>query len=236
VSVLVIPNTFITNTTINAAPFNANFTAVATAVNNIDNTNIGAAGLYASQLLPTSSAQATFGGAIGYTFLAPSTVVTPLTISGVTSQSAHILNVTLTSGGQQVAWVDQTGLLTSGAAIAFGSGSIYGSASTLYIGNDGQATQGMYFNAPSGSTNGYQFAFNNSPPSAKITTDGGVIPGNGAGVVGTAKYYSGTGVPNFSTTNGSIYMRFDGGAGTRMYINQPGASTSGNSWTAIAGS
>lgn len=67
-SVLNTPNTFVTGTTINAAPFNTNFSAVATAVNNIDATNIGAVGLYASNLLPTNAAQATFGGTTTYTF------------------------------------------------------------------------------------------------------------------------------------------------------------------------
>jgi hypothetical protein len=70
----------VTGTTINAAPFNTNFSAVATAVNSIDNSNIGAAGLFASQLLPTTAAQATFGGAIGYQFLAPSASTVPLTV------------------------------------------------------------------------------------------------------------------------------------------------------------
>lgn len=57
-----------TGTTIQAAPFNSNFQAVQTAVNNIDATNIGAVGLYASNLIPTSTAQATFGGTTPYTF------------------------------------------------------------------------------------------------------------------------------------------------------------------------
>ena len=67
-SVLVIPNTFVTGTVIQAAPFNSNFSAVATAVNSIDNTNIGAAGIFASQLIPTTTAQATFGGVLSYVF------------------------------------------------------------------------------------------------------------------------------------------------------------------------
>jgi hypothetical protein len=69
-------NVFVTGTTINAAPFNTNFNLVQTAVNNIDNSNIGSVGLFASQIIPTSSAQATFGGSQSYSFplniLAPS--------------------------------------------------------------------------------------------------------------------------------------------------------------------
>jgi len=68
-------------TTINAAPFNANFTALQTCGNAIDNTNIGVAGIYASQIIPTTVGQATFGGSTSYTFstaltLAAATVLT----------------------------------------------------------------------------------------------------------------------------------------------------------------
>jgi hypothetical protein len=63
-----IPYVFTNGTTINAAPFNSNFTALQTCGNNIDNTNIGSAGIYASQVIPLTAAEATFGGALGYTF------------------------------------------------------------------------------------------------------------------------------------------------------------------------
>jgi hypothetical protein len=59
---------FVTGTTIQAAPFNQNFTAVATAVNSVDNTQVGAAGFFASQIIPTTGGQATFGGSLGFTF------------------------------------------------------------------------------------------------------------------------------------------------------------------------
>jgi hypothetical protein len=136
VAVLTIPNIFVTGTTINAAPFNTNFSAVQTAVNSIDNTNIGAAGIFASQLLPTTSAQATFGGAIGYQFLAPSASTVPLTISGVTSQSANIFDVTLTSGGTQAMWVNDVGAVNVGAnslATLVGDLGISRSASTAKL-------------------------------------------------------------------------------------------------------
>jgi hypothetical protein len=63
-----VPNTFTTGTTINAAPFNANFTALATCGNNIDNSNIGSAGIYASQIICSTVATCTFGGSSPYTF------------------------------------------------------------------------------------------------------------------------------------------------------------------------
>jgi hypothetical protein len=107
-SLLVIPNTFVNGTTINAAPFNSNFSAVATAVNNIDNTNIGAAGLYASQLAPTTIVQATFGGSVGYTF--PSSVLVP---SG--SVSAGTLATGATTGDLSAARSATTGAVFWGS-------------------------------------------------------------------------------------------------------------------------
>jgi hypothetical protein len=63
-----IPYTFTTGATIQAAPFNANFAALQTCGNAIDNSNIGSAGIYASQIIPTTVGQATFGGSQTYTF------------------------------------------------------------------------------------------------------------------------------------------------------------------------
>lgn len=108
-SVLTIPNVFVNGTTINAAPFNSNFNAVATAVNSIDNSNIGTAGLFASQLIPTTLGQATFGGTIGYQFLAATSGTVPLTISGVAGQSVDIFDITLTSGGTKALAVTSAG-------------------------------------------------------------------------------------------------------------------------------
>jgi trimeric autotransporter adhesin len=62
-SLLTIPNVFVTGTVINAAPFNVNFNAIAAVINGgIDNTNIGASGIYASQITNVSGATATFTG------------------------------------------------------------------------------------------------------------------------------------------------------------------------------
>jgi hypothetical protein len=109
VSLLTIPNTFVTGTTIAAAPFNANFSTVATAVNNIDNTNIGVAGLFASNLLPTSPAQATFGGAVGYTFSPGAAGQVPLTVNGATAQTADLFDVFLTPAGIKAFSVSASG-------------------------------------------------------------------------------------------------------------------------------
>lgn len=43
----------------------------------------------------------------------------------------------------------------------------------------------------------------------------------------------GTGGPSFSAPSGSLYMRFDGAANTRLYVNTSTASTSGATWCAV---
>lgn len=73
-----IPNTFTAGTAAVASQVNANFTSLQSCGNNIDHTNIGAAGIYASQIIPDTSAHATFGGAVEYTF--PTTIA----LTGVT--------------------------------------------------------------------------------------------------------------------------------------------------------
>lgn len=106
-SLLTIPNTFITGTTINAAPFNANFSAIAVAVNSIDNTQIGAAGIFASQIIPTTAGQATFGSAQLFTFPAGVAAGGPLTattatlsglLTGTTATFSGIIASTVASG------------------------------------------------------------------------------------------------------------------------------------------
>jgi hypothetical protein len=72
-SLLTIPNVFVNGATINAAPFNVNFAAITTWSTNIDNTNIGTAGLFPSQLIPTTAAQATVGGSFGLLAIASGT-------------------------------------------------------------------------------------------------------------------------------------------------------------------
>jgi len=86
-SSLVIPNVFANGTVINSSPFNQNFGNIVTWSTAIDNTNIGVAGIYASQIVPSSIAQATFGGTSNYTFPA-GIIATAGTFSGVVTGAA----------------------------------------------------------------------------------------------------------------------------------------------------
>lgn len=64
-----VPYTFVDNVSfLTASTTNANNQALYQCATNVDNTQIGASGIYASQIIPTSAAQATFGGSQSYTF------------------------------------------------------------------------------------------------------------------------------------------------------------------------
>lgn len=120
-------------TVVDAVIHNTNWSECVAAVNNVDHTQIGAAGLYASQLLPTTAAEATFGATatgVGYKFLANDATAVPLTVSGVAGQSADIFDVTLTSGGAIAFKIEASGAagfnstITAGGYIATTSGGL----------------------------------------------------------------------------------------------------------------
>jgi hypothetical protein len=68
---------------------------------------------------------------------------------------------------------------------------------------------------------------------AGLLCAGAVAPGH-AGTQGNCGLYGGTGVPSFSATNGSIFLRYDGStASTVFYVNTSGASSSGTTWSAV---
>jgi hypothetical protein len=206
VSTLSIPNVFVNGTTINASPFNTNFNAVATAVNNIDATNIGTVGLYASNLLPGTSAQATFGGTAGYTFLAPSVSTVPLIVSGITSQTAALQEWTLTSGGTNTISVDSFGNLifpSFGGTVPTTNSAIFGVSGTS--GN-------LQFNV--GASGEYEWRANGSLIS--ILAANGALSTIGALTAGSATaatVAAGDGAFSRSTTTGEISIGGSAGAG-----------------------
>lgn len=77
-----VPNTFSNGTAADANQVNANFSALVSCAQNVDNTQIGTGGIFASQIIPTSIAQATFASAFGYTFNNGLTVNSGLTANG----------------------------------------------------------------------------------------------------------------------------------------------------------
>jgi hypothetical protein len=248
---------------IDATSVNLNFNAIATAVNNVDNTQIGAAGIYANQVIPTNTSQATFGGSQPYTF------------SGALATGGPA-QVVRTNGDLEVKRSSSTGLITIGGSSGY---------ATLDYGitNSGVLTISKGLNTPA--------SFYNTLASYSWTGDSGYSSSIGAGstnivagvsgsawnistaasggqflsaqdqsgnfgiksslAVGTSVsaqsgvfpgqaglslggLYANAGVPGFSAYGGSIYIRTDGSSGARIYVNQA-SGTTGSSWTAIAG-
>jgi hypothetical protein len=70
-----LPPSYFTGETLTAVNLNAPLTTLLNCYNNTDFNNIGGAGIYASQIIPTTTAQATFGGSQTYTFPANVTVL-----------------------------------------------------------------------------------------------------------------------------------------------------------------
>lgn len=73
---------FVTSEVLTATVLNANPSNFVNCFSQIDNTNIGANGVFASQIIPTTVGQATFGGTVGYTFGHGLTVSGGMTLSG----------------------------------------------------------------------------------------------------------------------------------------------------------
>ena len=110
---LSIPYAFSPSTTALSAQVNTNFTEVQTSVNNVDNSQVGALGFFASQIIPTNGTNATFGGAQVYTFN-----------NGVTVAGG----VNITNGGATI-----TGNVTiSGTLLASSNGSTMGGVPPAY--------------------------------------------------------------------------------------------------------
>ena len=107
--------TWSTGDTITSARLNTINTVVTNCGNNIDNTNIGTAGIFASQIKGTSSANNTFG----------------------VTTAAATLNVPLILGASAIT-----------------------DNSLVELRNDNGGTNGLLFNVPTGSTNGFQLTVN----------------------------------------------------------------------------
>ena len=94
-SVVSIPYTFSSGQTIYSSYINANFSALQTGINNI---TAAANGVYASDLVPTSSAQATFGGSVIYKFPVGVSSAGPITAQSTSGSSGWVPPVYTLSG------------------------------------------------------------------------------------------------------------------------------------------
>lgn len=113
-STLTITNSFSPGATIQSSLMNANFTAISTWANGqIDNGNVGTLGFYASQIIPTNTAQATFGGTSAYTLPAG------LNFAGTT---ANAITSATTGAVTAFNFNNNAGTPTTGALATFQSG------------------------------------------------------------------------------------------------------------------
>ncbi|MDB5093112.1 MAG: tail fiber protein [Candidatus Eremiobacteraeota bacterium] len=114
-----VAHVFILNEVLTASVLNTNPAGEVACINNIDNLNIGGAGIYASQLIPTSAARATFGGQFGYMFAPNIASQVPLSIMGYTAQTADLLDIFSVGQTTKYFWIDSAGVLHTVAAPQF---------------------------------------------------------------------------------------------------------------------
>jgi hypothetical protein len=111
-------HTYTSSDTVTNTNLNGNINQIITQGNAIDNTYVNnATGFYASQIIPTSTPQGTFGGSVQLTLPLGGIVgttnnaVVPLTVTGNTGggQTAHLLDVLLQPAGTNMFSVDNAG-------------------------------------------------------------------------------------------------------------------------------
>lgn len=208
---LSIPTSFTAGSTISSSQMNGNFNAVAAWANgNIDSTNVGSAGINPVKVLCTTTATCTFGSAQTYIFNPNSAAVVPLSLTNAGSDTADYLDITANGGGAGgVFKVDKNSNATTGGVI-LAAPVATPTASSVWVQNDGGATNGLSINVPASSTNGIAFKV------AGVVSDS--IDANGQfdlnPVTGTV-------------TAGSVGLVNDNGATNGMILNVPTASTNG---------
>jgi hypothetical protein len=122
-------NVFAPATTANPALVNQNFANLVACAQNIDNSNIGSAGIYASQIIPTSPSQAIFGGTQSYTFPASLTVTSDLDVGGNVFAYANLIAANATVNGAAAVGGTLTAASLSSGNIAATIGNFSGSLS-----------------------------------------------------------------------------------------------------------
>ena len=158
-----LPYTFVngpgaSGSTVDANTTNANNQFLQQCATSVDNTQIGPAGIYASQIIPTTLAQATFGGAFGYAF---NNTVTAQASAGATPGPVVIAQPT-------AAPTMQPGNISVGGFVVAGG--------TVRVGGS-SATQGEAF-FTSGSSAYIDYGITN--PGAWAFHGGGIVINNGS--------------------------------------------------------
>jgi hypothetical protein len=249
-----------TGETITAALLNGEIASIVTAGNNIDNNNIGTLGIYASQIKPTSGAQATFGGTNTYTFIAGEVVSSnndasvPLAINGNSAtQSAALLTVNQNAGGTLEFQIAGNGTGTINAPLILLNSANLNVAASAAIQANG-AGDSIFLNVPTTSALGLQYRVNNvlfggfnttgvlsaGPLINALNTPGPVSPtytAAGAAVAGTQHAVQGsvTATTTGSWLNGTL-AAWSGGSNIATFTNNAvfaSASSYSVVWTLV---
>jgi hypothetical protein len=238
-------NVFVTGTTANPTPVNQNFSNLVACAEDIDNSNIGAAGIFASQIIPTSSTQATFGGSQPYTF------TTALTVPSLTSSGAVSGTTGTFTGAVSGATLTSSNTVTGVAANFSSSSNTMGAlsldggrvsqAGDLALTLNGASNAGRVIFGSSATASGlllfnsgtYYLEQNPSSPTLSSVNVGalsatsitsGAIQSN-SGYVPPSYFYNGTTTSGFHIVSGNITIASPG-AGN---VNLTGAVTLGGS-------
>lgn len=136
--------TFTTGQTLTAPVLNSNPTTFSGCFNNIDYTNIGSAGIFASQMMPTNSSQSTFGGGQNYTF--PNNLTVGGTLTAAIVGGLYPSSMVPTTGAQATFGGSQLYTFPNGVAAGgpvsgtAGSFSVSASAPTITSTTDNTTT------------------------------------------------------------------------------------------------
>ncbi len=188
-------NVFTAGTTANPTPVNQNFANLVTCAQNIDNTNIGSAGIYASQIVPTNASQATFGGSQTYTF--PAAISGGLTSAG----SLAALSASFGTGG-----LSTTGALSVGTnATVGGTLGVTGAVTAPSLATTGNATVGGTLGVTGAMT----------APSLALS---GNITGSQAGFAGVIQGQDGIQLTGYTIPTSGYLLSIGATSGTAMDI------------------
>lgn len=181
-----VPYSFIPNSTIYSAQVNANFSTIYNAFNSgIDNTNVGSAGFFASQIKPTNGTQATFGGTQTYTFPAAVVVTGALTSDGIVTGTQ--LQFTNTAGATNATTIVGNGGITITGVTDDTLGVIaQGVASPLAFDHNGNLAISGGFHATTGNFSSTLASGAITAPSITLTSTPLAVSGGGTGTASPA--------------------------------------------------
>jgi hypothetical protein len=226
-----IPFTFTNSVSIvDATTTNANNAALLGCATQVDNTQIGPAGIFPSQVISTGVSTGTFGGLFPYTFTSSSNTQVPLTVQASTTPSVDLFDIVNNARSTKYVWVTSAGLLNTNGAVAIGGGlSMSGALTGATTGNfsgllSAGAAGGAAFFGPAGTTNNFISIGNTvGSGSAQPTLIGAGTTEFGATIGGVAPTLLGVAAPGVF----GLALDTSGNLGVPGYLRSATSATSG---------